>query len=141
MVSEFTNKVKKSLYKEQIAKHAQIFVKELLIYTQCGVQLEQSSDSDTLSHSSETKKHKTQQEWYGFAKLIEQAKIYEQEYTSIVSKYEIKLDKNNSQENVENMVSEIGSLAQIRNDAEKFATKVLENSLNKLKEATSGKVR
>ena len=58
-----------------------------------------------------------------------------------MSKYEIKLDKNNSQENVENMVSEIGSLAQLRNDAEKFATKVLENSLNKLKEATSGKLR
>jgi len=33
MVSEFTNRIKKSMYKEQIAKHAQIFAKELLIYT------------------------------------------------------------------------------------------------------------
>jgi len=58
-----------------------------------------------------------------------------------VSKYEVKLDYNNSPENIENMVSDISSLAQIRNDAEIYATKVLENSLRKLKEATSGNTR
>jgi len=58
-----------------------------------------------------------------------------------VSKYEVKLDYNNSPENIENMVSDISSLAQIRNDAEIYAPKVLENSLRKLKEATSGNTR
>jgi len=53
----------------------------------------------------------------------------------------VKLYYNNSHENIENMVSEISSLAQIRNDAEIYASKVLENSLRKLKEATSGNTR